>query len=236
MRTRSTMSPQKLRRRCPMVVMFDVVLRSPPDLSQNADEGSTTWTKSNKLGLSSSLVNSLLVNSIVKLSTVNWECIGDSEKKKLIDGLTLYFTIDFGNKQMWDEWDWLYWHFDSPDFKTRSAANTTNRGKKESEHHTGRLPIIYRVIHHKEKGEEFPIIPAYTETYDTVNNPKAVKNLEEMQKEASQLKNAQKNANPNIPEAELPPLEWSMNIKVLEAGVRRRAGKEIYGLGRAGVR
>ncbi|KAL6222967.1 hypothetical protein ACLB2K_006357 [Fragaria x ananassa] len=77
-----------------------------------------------------------------------------------------------------DEWDWLCWHFESADFKTRSAANTTNRGKKESEHHTGRLPIIYRVVHHKEKGEEFPVIPAYTETYDTVNDPKAAKNLE----------------------------------------------------------
>ena len=54
-----------------------------------------------------------------------------------------------------------------------------------------------------------------------------------MQKEATELKNAQKNANPDIPEAELLPLEWSMNLKVLEAGVGRRAGKEIRGLGRA---
>ncbi|KAL6196972.1 hypothetical protein ACLB2K_032585 [Fragaria x ananassa] len=173
-------------------------------------------------GPSSSSVNSLLVNSIgciirskVKLSAGNWECIGDSEKKKLIDGLTPYFKIDFGDKRMWawledkagtiyrdwkgdfsrhykkygrqtippdlihrqDEWDWLCWHFESPDFKTRSAANKTNRGKKESEHHTGRLPIIYRVVHHKEKGNEFPVIPAYIETYDTVNDPKAAKNL-----------------------------------------------------------
>ncbi|KAL6188107.1 hypothetical protein ACLB2K_039501 [Fragaria x ananassa] len=44
-----------------------------------------------------------------------------------------------------------------------------------SEHHTGRLPIIYRVVHHKEKDEEFPVIPAYTESYDTVNDPKAAK-------------------------------------------------------------
>ncbi|KAL6199401.1 hypothetical protein ACLB2K_029185 [Fragaria x ananassa] len=176
-------------------------------------------------GPSSSSVNSLLVNSIggiirskVKLSAGNWECIGDSEKKKLIDGLTPYFKIDFGYKRMWawledkagtiyrdwkwdfsrhykkygrqtippdlihrqDEWDWLCWHFESPDFKTRSAANKTNRGKKESEHHTGRLPIIYRVVHHKEKGNEFPVIPAYIETYDTVNDPKAAKNLEEL--------------------------------------------------------
>lgn len=57
-----------------------------------------------------------------------------------------------------------------------------------------------------------------------------------MQKEATELKTAQQNANPDIPEAELPPLEWSMNLKVLEAGVGRRAGKEIRGLGRAGVR
>ena len=63
------------------------------------------------------------------------------------------------------------------DWQTRSAANTTNRGKKELEHHTGRLPIIYRVVHYKEKGEEFPVIPAYTETYDTVNDPKTAKNL-----------------------------------------------------------
>ncbi|KAL6202890.1 hypothetical protein ACLB2K_026594 [Fragaria x ananassa] len=59
-----------------------------------------------------------------------------------------------------DEWDWLCSHFVSLDFKTRSAANTTNRGKKESEHHAGRLPIIYRGVNHKEKGEEFPVIPA----------------------------------------------------------------------------
>ena len=57
-----------------------------------------------------------------------------------------------------------------------------------------------------------------------------------MQKEATELKNAQKNANPDIPEAELLPLEWESNIKVLEAGVGRRVGKEIRGLGRAGVR
>ncbi|KAL6204817.1 hypothetical protein ACLB2K_022084 [Fragaria x ananassa] len=76
-----------------------------------------------------------------------------------------------------DEWDWLCWHFESADFKTRSVANTTNRGKKESEHHTGRLPIIYRVVHHKEKGEEFPVILAYTESYDTINDPKVAKNL-----------------------------------------------------------
>ena len=56
-----------------------------------------------------------------------------------------------------------------------------------------------------------------------------------MQKEAIELKNAQKNANPDIPEAELSPLECESNIKVLEAGVGRRAGKEICGLGRAGV-
>ncbi|KAL6133957.1 hypothetical protein ACLB2K_066190 [Fragaria x ananassa] len=88
------------------------------------------------------------------------------------------------------------------------------------------LPIIYRVVHHKEKGEEIPIILAYTETYDTVNDPKALKNL----KEVIELKNTQKNANPDIPKAELPPLEWESNIKVLEAGVGRRAGKEIHGL------
>ncbi|KAL6141885.1 hypothetical protein ACLB2K_060171 [Fragaria x ananassa] len=122
------------------------------------------------------------------------------------------------------------------DWQTLSAANTTNRGKKESEHHTGRLPIIYRAVHHKKNGEEFPVISAYTETYDTVNNPKAAKNLEEMQKDATELKNAQKNANHDIPEAKLPPLDWSMNIKVLEAGIGRRAGKEIRGLGRADVR
>ena len=57
-----------------------------------------------------------------------------------------------------------------------------------------------------------------------------------MQKETTELKNAQKNAKPDIPEAELPPLEWESNIKVLEAGVGRRAGKKICGLGRAGVR
>ena len=57
-----------------------------------------------------------------------------------------------------------------------------------------------------------------------------------MQKEATELKTAQQNANPDIPEAELPPLEWESNIKVLEAEVGRRAGKEIHGLGRAGVR
>ncbi|KAL6196702.1 hypothetical protein ACLB2K_032316 [Fragaria x ananassa] len=107
-----------------------------------------------------------------------------------------------------DEWNWLCWHFESPDFKTRSAANTTNRGKKESEHHTGLLPIIYRVVHHKEKGEEFHVIPTYKEMYDTVNDPKATtKNLEEIQKKVTELKNAQKNANSDIPEAELPPLE-----------------------------
>ncbi|KAL6176051.1 hypothetical protein ACLB2K_052687 [Fragaria x ananassa] len=137
---------------------------------------------------------------------------------------------------MQDEWEWLCWHFESSDFKTRSVANTTNRGKKESEHHTGQLPIIYSVVHHKEKGEEFPAILAYTETYDTVNDPKAANNLEEMQKETIELKNAQKNANPDIPEAELPPWEWELIIKVLEAGVGRRAGKEIRGLRRAGVR
>ncbi|KAL6191217.1 hypothetical protein ACLB2K_037608 [Fragaria x ananassa] len=78
---------------------------------------------------------------------------------------------------MQDEWDWLCYHFESPDFKTQSAANTTNRGKKESEHHMGWLPIIYRVVHKKENGEEFPVITTYTETYDTVNDPKAAKNL-----------------------------------------------------------
>ncbi|KAL6200366.1 hypothetical protein ACLB2K_030148 [Fragaria x ananassa] len=78
---------------------------------------------------------------------------------------------------MQDEWDWLCWHFESPDFKTQLAANTINRGKKELEHHTRRLPIIYRVVTTKKKGEEFPVIPVYTETYDTVNDPKAAKNL-----------------------------------------------------------
>ncbi|KAL6227701.1 hypothetical protein ACLB2K_001658 [Fragaria x ananassa] len=121
-------------------------------------------------GPSSSSVSSLLVNSIgaiirskVILSAENWECLGDFEKKKLIDGLTPYFKIDFGDKWMWA---WL-----------EDKADTTNRGKKESEHHTGRLPIIYRVVHHKEKGEEFPVIPAYTESYDTIKDPKAAKNL-----------------------------------------------------------
>ncbi|KAL6176869.1 hypothetical protein ACLB2K_053501 [Fragaria x ananassa] len=59
-------------------------------------------------GPSSSSVSSLLVNSIgaiiqskVKLSAGNWECLGDFEKKKLIDKLTPYFKIDFRDKQMW---------------------------------------------------------------------------------------------------------------------------------------
>ncbi|KAL6212493.1 hypothetical protein ACLB2K_017713 [Fragaria x ananassa] len=43
---------------------------------------------------------------------------------------------------------------------------------------TGVLPVSVATFH------------SYTETYDTVNDPKAAKNLEEMQKEASQLKNA----------------------------------------------
>ncbi|KAL6128949.1 hypothetical protein ACLB2K_072302 [Fragaria x ananassa] len=188
-----------------------------------------------------------------KTGTIYRDWKGDSRHYKKYGRETI--LPDLIHRQ--DEWDWLCWHFESPDFKTRSAANTTNRGLsifkgglpsfsvnflwRWSPQDLLRVPgwnsgwvLTYRVVHHKEKDEEFPVIPAYTETYDTVNDPKAAKNLKEMQKEVSQLKTAQKNANPDIPETELPPLEWSMNIKVLEVGVGRKARQEIRG-GRAGV-
>ncbi|KAL6124534.1 hypothetical protein ACLB2K_077046 [Fragaria x ananassa] len=71
-----------------------------------------------------------------------------------------------------DEWEWLCTHFESDKYKRRSVANSSNRGKKELEHHSGRKPIIYRVAELRDKGASLPVVDVYPVTYD-INQPKA---------------------------------------------------------------
>ncbi|KAL6145673.1 hypothetical protein ACLB2K_056358 [Fragaria x ananassa] len=68
-----------------------------------------------------------------------------------------------------DEWEWLCTHFDSDKL---SVANSSNRGKKELEHHSGRKPIIYRVAELRDKATSLPVVEVYPVIYD-INQPKA---------------------------------------------------------------
>ncbi|KAL6203129.1 hypothetical protein ACLB2K_026832 [Fragaria x ananassa] len=71
-----------------------------------------------------------------------------------------------------DEWEWLCTHFESDKYKRRSVANSSNRGKKKLEHHSGRKPIIYRVAKLRDKGSSLPVVDVYPVTYD-INQPTA---------------------------------------------------------------
>ncbi|KAL6196293.1 hypothetical protein ACLB2K_031908 [Fragaria x ananassa] len=71
-----------------------------------------------------------------------------------------------------DEWEWLCTHFELDKYKRRSVANSSNRGKKELEHHSRRKPIIYRVAELRDKGASLPVVDVYPVTYD-INQPKA---------------------------------------------------------------
>ncbi|KAL6225524.1 hypothetical protein ACLB2K_004374 [Fragaria x ananassa] len=71
-----------------------------------------------------------------------------------------------------DEWEWLCTHFESDKYKRRSFANSSNRGEKELEHHSGRKPIIYRVAELRDKGASLPVVDVYPVTYN-INQPKA---------------------------------------------------------------
>ncbi|KAL6201288.1 hypothetical protein ACLB2K_025002 [Fragaria x ananassa] len=79
----------------------------------------------------------------VAMKKESWYDLDKEERKKLFDGLT-----------------------------RRSVANSSNRGKKELEHHSGRKPIIYRVAELKDKGAALSVIEVYPVTYD-INEPKA---------------------------------------------------------------
>ncbi|KAL6137978.1 hypothetical protein ACLB2K_063266 [Fragaria x ananassa] len=140
----------------------------------------------------------------------SWYDLDKEERKKLFDGLTYFFIIDFNdvkaikwiNKRAasvfreWkhdlseihklggrdvipeellhrqDEWEWLCTHFESEKYKRRSVANSSNRGKKELQHHSERKPIIYRVAELRDKGASLPVVDVYPVTYD-INQPKA---------------------------------------------------------------
>ncbi|KAL6140777.1 hypothetical protein ACLB2K_059071 [Fragaria x ananassa] len=73
---------------------------------------------------------------------------------------------------MRDEWEGLCTHFELDKYKRRSVANSSNRGKKELEHHSGRKPIIYQVAELRDKGSSLPVVDVYPVTYD-INQPKA---------------------------------------------------------------
>ncbi|KAL6142480.1 hypothetical protein ACLB2K_060760 [Fragaria x ananassa] len=60
-----------------------------------------------------------------------------------------------------DEWEWLCTHFESDKYKRRSVANSSNRGKKELEHHSGRKPIIYWVAELRDKGASLLVVDVY---------------------------------------------------------------------------
>ncbi|KAL6134175.1 hypothetical protein ACLB2K_066408 [Fragaria x ananassa] len=64
------------------------------------------------------------------------------------------------------------WKHDLSEIHRRSVANSSNRGKKELEHHSGRKPIIYRVAEPRDKGASLPVVDVYPVTYD-INQPKA---------------------------------------------------------------
>ncbi|KAL6204634.1 hypothetical protein ACLB2K_021901 [Fragaria x ananassa] len=162
-------------------------------------------------------VCSLFVNTVgsiirkrVAMKKESWYDLDKEERKKLFDGLTCFFIIDFndikaikwinkraasvfrewkhdlseihklGGRDMipeellhrWDEWEWLCTHFDSDKYKRRSVANSSNRGKKELEHRSGRKPLIYRVAELRDKGASLPVVDVYPVTYD-INQPKA---------------------------------------------------------------
>ncbi|KAL6228414.1 hypothetical protein ACLB2K_002364 [Fragaria x ananassa] len=76
-----------------------------------------------------------------------------------------------------DEWEWLCTHFESDKSKRRSVANSSNRGKKELEHYSGRKPIIYWVAELRDKGVSLPVVDVYPVTYD-INQPKAAEHYQ----------------------------------------------------------
>ncbi|KAL6190962.1 hypothetical protein ACLB2K_037356 [Fragaria x ananassa] len=157
-------------------------------------------------------VNSLgsIIRKRVAMKKESWYDLDKEERKKLFDGLTCFFIIDFNDVKVikwinkraasvfreWkhdlseihklggrdvipeellhrqDEWEWLCTHFESDKYKRRSVVNSSNRGKKELEHHSGRKPIIYLVAELRDKGASLPVVDVYPVTYD-INQLKA---------------------------------------------------------------
>ncbi|KAL3633642.1 hypothetical protein CASFOL_022404 [Castilleja foliolosa] len=68
------------------------------------------------------------------------------------------------------QWEELCDHFNSPEFKNQSQANSNNRKKVQAKHSTGRTPftIIQNEISRK-KGDDCDVIELYKLTHENVN-------------------------------------------------------------------
>ncbi|KAL3638435.1 hypothetical protein CASFOL_017806 [Castilleja foliolosa] len=69
-----------------------------------------------------------------------------------------------------EQWELLCDHFDSPEFKNQSQANSNNRKKMRAKHITGRTPftIIQNEIS-DQKGDDCDMIELYKSTHENVN-------------------------------------------------------------------
>ncbi|KAL3623000.1 hypothetical protein CASFOL_031816 [Castilleja foliolosa] len=69
-----------------------------------------------------------------------------------------------------EQWEQLSDHFNSPEFKNQSRANSNNRKKVQAKHSTGRTPftIIQNEISRK-KGDDCGAIELYKSTHENVN-------------------------------------------------------------------
>ncbi|KAL3643368.1 hypothetical protein CASFOL_014183 [Castilleja foliolosa] len=69
-----------------------------------------------------------------------------------------------------EQWEQLCDHFNSPEFKNQSRANSNNRKKVQAKHSTGRTPftIIQNEISRK-KGDDCGAIELYKSTHENVN-------------------------------------------------------------------
>ncbi|KAL6189202.1 hypothetical protein ACLB2K_040592 [Fragaria x ananassa] len=129
-----------------------------------------------------------------------------------------------------DDWEWLCTHFESDKYKRRSVAYSSNCGKKELEHHSGRKPIIYRVVELRDKGASLPVVDVYPMTYD-INQPKAAEHYEKLKEHGAMAKTLQSTQHPDIPPDRLPHLNWPTQLSVVKNALGETKGSYLRGIG-----
>ncbi|KAL6209156.1 hypothetical protein ACLB2K_020099 [Fragaria x ananassa] len=108
----------------------------------------------------------------------------------------------------------------------RSVANSSNRGKKELEHHSRRKPIIYQVAELRDKGASLPVVDVYPVTYH-INQPKATEHYEKLEEHGVIVKTLEQSQHPDIPPDQLSPLDWPTQLNVVQNAMGKTKGSYL---------